>query len=88
MKLYLVTLFGDVIFYTNDILAAEAYSNNTAHSKVVTGKMNNKLYKVAYKFLKLRSQTKYCFDPIDKLNQIERLIVSKFLEYKHQVSIF
>jgi len=47
--------------------------------------MNNKLYYIAYKFLKLRANSGNPFKAVENLNKIDKETVFNFLSYNHQV---
>ena len=47
--------------------------------------MNNKLYYLAYKFLKLRNTNINPFNAIENLNYLDRNKVINFLRYNHCV---
>jgi len=51
-------------------------------------KMTPRLYKAAYRFLELRSVTKYCFAPLEALSSEDAIIVKRFLTFNHQVRFF
>lgn len=50
--------------------------------------MNQKLYYIAYKFLKIRATKGNPFSITENLNRIDKERVFKFLSYNHQVKFF
>lgn len=86
--IFSVKQFGRTVFYSNCYLTAKAYSHNTSNSKVVEIKMNNRLYKRAYRFLQFRKSGMdqfQCLGSLDTLLEDERELVKNFLSYKHQI---
>ena len=47
--------------------------------------MNQKLYYIAYKFLKIRATTGNPFKTTETLNKSDKEKVFKFLSYNHQI---
>lgn len=47
--------------------------------------MNNRLYYIAYKFLRLRTENNNPFKVFEKVTVSEKETVIKFLSYQHQV---
>ena len=70
----------------SDELSAQEYKRlTTGATTVIRLKMNSKLYKRAYKFLKLRASGGEPFEAFEKLNFAERELLIKFLKYNHQI---
>ena len=93
-KVFAVFCYGVLMFHTDDELTAHAYKSSNPNknyrdnSEVRELKMSSKLYKRAYKFLKLRSQGKDMFEALNSLeglNLAGKQLVKNFLSYNHQV---